>query len=63
VISTGYEEITPGTNVTTGTSGLDSSGRPYGWSPLIDRVSPLLVPTDADGVLRDSIGDAGAYEY
>lgn len=54
--------ITPGTNVTTGDPGLDASFRPTPNSPLNNRMTNLLVPVDADGVLRTVNGSVGAYE-
>jgi len=57
-----YFSETPGTDVTTGDPMVDSHGKPLAGSPLIDRVSPLVVPVDADNNLRN-IGDVGAFEY
>ncbi len=55
--------IAPGKNATNGTIEIDSYGRPLFGSPLIDRLDENLVPIDADGNLRDSMGDIGAYEF
>ncbi|UCC30687.1 MAG: hypothetical protein JSU86_00115 [Phycisphaerales bacterium] len=57
-----YFTVTPGSNITTGDPMLDTFGRPLSMSPLLNRVGPLLAPTDADGKPRDSLGDVGAYE-
>ena len=57
-----YWTMVRGTNPTTGDPLLDSYGIPQNTS-LHDRVSPLLVPIDADNNLRDSMGDVGAYEF
>jgi len=58
-----YHTQTPGSDVTTGNAQLDSFGRPEGSSPLLSRISPLLVPADASGMARGSVGDVGAYEH
>jgi len=55
--------VWPGTGNTTGNPCLDSYGRPNSTSVLLNRVSPLVVPVDADGNPRDSMPDVGAYEF
>ncbi|MBS3089234.1 hypothetical protein J4402_05710 [Candidatus Pacearchaeota archaeon] len=52
-----------GTQNTTGDAGLDSNGKLLFGSVLIDRVSPSVVPVDANGIERINRGDVGAYEY
>ena len=52
----------PGMDYTTGAHGLDAYGRPGAEIDLLDRASPLLTPTDADGAHRGSPADIGAYE-
>jgi len=54
--------VTPGTNYTAGTGFLDAFGVPLPDSPLLGRISPLLIPVDAQNVLRDNPADVGAYE-
>ncbi len=61
--SSGPQVVTPGLDSTTGAAGLDSYGRPVPSSQLRDRISPPLVPVDADGTLRDARCDVGAYEH
>jgi hypothetical protein len=59
----GEHTSTPGTDFTTGNPSLDAYGKPNAASPLLDRISPVLIPVDADNIPRDSHGDIGAYEY
>ncbi len=63
VVSSGAQVVTPGMDASTGSAVLDAYGRPAIGSPLIDRMSPPIVPTDAGGTARDALGDVGAYEY
>ena len=37
-------------------------GRPNAGSPLLDRITPSLVPTDALGRIRGEVSDIGALE-
>jgi hypothetical protein len=60
--TSGPQVQTPGVDVTTGISGLDSYGRPTSSSPLTNRFGPPVVPSDADGKARGSTSDVGAYE-
>ncbi len=61
-VSSGYQEVTPGTNVTIGNPALDAYGRPLSWSVLVNRLASP-VPCDADNVTRDAQADVGAYEH
>jgi hypothetical protein len=54
--------IVRGTNYTTGPPQLDASGRPLAGSPLLGRIAPLNVRTDAEGAPRSEPADVGAYE-
>ncbi|MDD5148478.1 MAG: hypothetical protein PHH08_03365 [Candidatus ainarchaeum sp.] len=56
--------ISPGNPSFTGAAGIDSYGRPLPNSPLIGKVSTIVVPADAEGSLRNTSGTSiGAYEY
>jgi hypothetical protein len=51
-----------GSNTTTGDQLLNEFGRPVPSSPLLNRVTPLLVPNDLAGVARTAPSACGAYE-
>jgi hypothetical protein len=53
---------TPGVDITIGANGLDANGVPEAGSPLLDRVTPLVVPIDLTGNQRSDPADVGAYE-
>ncbi len=53
--------INPGTNVTVGDPMLDGDGCPTTSSPLMNRISEMVVPVDAAGRTRTSPTTVGAY--
>ena len=62
VVSSGAQVMTPGTNKSTGATGLDADGQPGVSSPLVNRITPPVVPGDADNEERGVTSDVGAYE-
>jgi len=59
----GLHSVTPGSDMSTGDPMLTPQGVPRRQSPLVDRLTRKLVPTDAEGRLRDSRPDIGAREF
>ena len=62
VSNSDYNAVMLGSDISSGNAGLDSSGTPQSGSPLLNRITPPMVPCDADNSPRGSTGDVGAYE-
>ena len=62
VMPEGIHSVTPGSDVSTGDPMLTAEGTPRRRSPLVNRLTRRLVPTDAEGRVRDARPDVGACE-
>lgn len=51
--------FTPGSDVTTGNNGLGADGVPLSWSPLLNRMDPI-VPADVNNRVRMPLATVGA---
>ena len=58
----GIHSVLPGRDVSTGDPMLTAQCTPLRQSPLVDRLTRQLVPTDAVGRVRDARPDVGAFE-